>query len=484
MKNIIGISILLVVLISACNSRKQDNNINEEKVYKEPLEQPVNIERDLDKIKKDGKLKALVTYSGSSYFLYRGQPLGYDYELLERFARHLDVELEICISKNIDNLFTELRKGDVDIVAHVMAITLERKQIVSFTDYLYLTHQVLVQRKPDNWRNMTLDNIKESIVQDPIELINDTVSVRKNSSYFERLNNLSKEIGGKIVIDTIKGNLSTDEIIKMVADGDIKYTIADNNLANINASYYQILNTEVPVSFSQRIAWAVRQNSSELLEAANNWIKKEKKNADYFVIYNKYFKNKRSFRRRIKSEFYSLNKNQISKYDKIIKENAERLSWDWRLLASLIYQESQFDPKAKSWAGAKGLMQMMPATGKEMGVKNFFDARDNIGGGTKYLKQLFDNFETIKDSVQRIKFTMASYNCGYYHVKDAQKLADINGLDNNIWDGNVDEMIIALSYPQNYNQEVVKYGYVNGNEPFQYVKEIFERLEHYIKFID
>lgn len=480
MKNIIRILIILTVLLSACNSKKQENN----NIDKESNNQTFNGKRDLEEIIKDGKLKALITYSGSSYFLYRGQPMGYNYEMIKRLADYLNVELEIHVSTNIDNLFSELNKGDVDIVAHEMAITLERNQVVSFTDYLYLTKQVLIQKKPDNWRNMTLENIQKSIVNDPLELIGDTVSVRKNSSFFERLKNLSKEIGGEIIIDTLNGDLSTDEIIKMVVDDNIKYTIADKNIADINASYYHILYTDVPISFSQRIAWAVRPNSNKLLEATNDWIKKEKQEIDFYVIYNKYFKNKRSFRKRIKSDFYSLNKNQISKYDKTIKENAEIIGWDWRLLSSLIYQESEFNPNVKSWVGALGLMQLMPATAKELGVENPLDVNDNIKGGSKYLKQLFDNFETIKDSVQRIKFVMASYNCGYYHVRDAQKLASLNGLDKNIWDENVDKMIIALTYPQNYNNKVVKFGYVRGTEPFNYVKQIFERYEHYMNFID
>ena len=322
------------------------------------------------------------------------------------------------------------------------------------------------------------------MVSDPIELIGDTISVRKNSSYFKGIRNLSREIGGEIVIDTLDGNYATDEIIKMVADGKIKYTLADENLASINASYYPDLDVEVPLSFSQRIAWAVRPNSKQLLEATNQWIRKEKKQDDYYVIYNKYFKNKRSFRRRVNSPFYSLNKKQISRFDPIIKEQSRYLGWDWRLLASLIYQESRFDPEAESWSGAKGLMQLMPATAEELGVTATADAGDVIRAGTRYLRQLYENFAHVEDSVQRIKFTLASYNCGFSHVQDAQNLARVRGLRDTIWDDHVEKMILALSLPQNYNHEVVKYGYVRGMEPLQYVEQIFQRYDHYRKFID
>lgn len=442
------------------------------------------VKRDLEDIKKDGKLKALLVYSSTSYFLYKGKPMGYEYELLQRLADHLRLDLEIKVSKDLDLLLEDLIQGEVDIMAYSIAITSERKKIVSFTDPLYVTRQVLVQRKPDNWRKMTLDNIRKQLVQDPLDLIGDTVSVRKNTNYYERLTNLSKEIGGKIFINTLKGNISTDEIIKMVADGKIKYTLANKNLANINASYFPMLDISVPMSSSQRIAWAVRSNSPELLEATNSWLKSQKRKTDYNVIYNKYFKNKRRFKSRIKSEFYSLNSNQISRYDNIIKANADSIGWDWRLLASLIYQESRFDPNANSWVGASGLMQMMPATAKELGVTDRLDPVDNIRGGAKYLKQLYDNFEEVQDSIQRVKFTLASYNCGYFHVKDAQKLAKFYEIDPNVWDRNVEEMILALRYPKDYNRDFIKYGYVNGYEPFKYVIEIFARYDHYKQFIN
>jgi membrane-bound lytic murein transglycosylase F len=221
-----------------------------------------------------------------------------------------------------------------------------------------------------------------------------------------------------------------------------------------------------------------------LLEATNKWLKKQKRHKDFNVIYNKYFKNKRNFKRRVKSDFYSLNTNQISKYDDLIKSYSDSIGWDWRLVASLIYQESRFEPQASSWAGAAGLMQMMPATAKELGVVDGLDPKDNIKGGTKYLKELYDNFSEIEDSIQRIKFTMASYNCGYYHVKDAQNLAEFYELDRNVWDRNVEDMILALRYPKDYNRDFIKYGYVNGFEPFKYIIEIFARYDHYTQFID
>ncbi len=462
---------VLLLLLTSCNSA-QDSD------YPKP------VKKDLLEIREDGVLNVLVTYSSTSYFLYRGQPMGFEYELLQRLAKRLDLKLNIEIARDIDNQFRLLNTGEVDLIAHGVTITNERKEVVDFTDYLYLVKQVLVQKKPDNWRNMSWAEIQKELIHDPIELIGDTISVRKNSSYYDRIKNLSDEIGGDIAIDTLAGDLSTDEIIKMVVDGQIKYTVADDNLANINASYYPVLHVDVPISYSQRVAWVVRKNAPNLLKAINDWITYERKGVDYYVIYNKYYKNKRYFKRRIESDYYSLNENKISKYDDLIKQNAQKIGWDWRLLSSQIYQESRFEPRSKSWAGARGLMQIMPATAKELGIKDVTDPKQNIAGGTQYLKSLFNNFDEITDTLTRIKFTLAAYNCGYQHVKDAQRLASENKLDSTLWEANVEEMLLALSYPKNYNNAVVRYGYVRGIEPVNYVEQIFTRYRHYQQFIE
>ncbi len=440
--------------------------------------------RDLKEIKKEGKLKVLTTYSSTSYFLYRGETMGYEYEMLQRFADYLGVKPEIKISHNIDGLLDDLNNGDVDLVAHGITITNERKEKVHFTDYLYLTHQVLVQKKPDNWRKIKWSKLQKSIIHDAIELIGDTVSVRKNSSYMHRLVNLSNELGGEIYIDTLPGNLSTNKIIEMVANGKIKYTVADNNLASINASYFPVLDISVPISFSQRMAWAVRSDSPELEKAINNWLRDFKKSVDYYVIYNKYFKNNRSFKARGRSDYLSLNTNKISKYDNLIKTYAKKIGWDWRLLAAQIYQESNFDPHKKSWAGAHGLMQIMPNTAKDFGIKNKSNPEESIKGGINYLKNISAKFESVKDSIQRIKFTLAAYNCGYNHIFDAQKLAEEENLKADVWDNNVEKAILKLSYRENYSKPFIKYGYVRGQEPYNYVRQIFDRYENYKQFIE
>ncbi len=292
--------------------------------------------KDLAEIKEDGVLHAITTYSSTSYFLYKGMPMGFEYELLSRLAKHLDLELKITIAENFDDLITKLNQGEVDLIAYGLTITEPRQKLVSFTEYHYVTHQTLVQRMPENWRSLPGYKIDKNVISNTLELIDDTVWVRENTSYEQRLKNLQDEIGEEIPIEHIEGNINTDEIIRMVVNGEIDRTVADYNIASISKTYYPILHINTRVSFAQRIAWAVRKNSPDLLKAINSWIAKEKKSDDYYVIYNKYFKNTKAYRRRVQSDFFSKNSNKISQYDAIIKENAAKIGWDWRFLCSQV----------------------------------------------------------------------------------------------------------------------------------------------------
>ncbi|MBT8220118.1 MAG: transporter substrate-binding domain-containing protein [Bacteroidia bacterium] len=476
--------LVLLFVLSTLSCQQDATNSDAAQAVVNPFVEN-SVDTDLEDIKKTGVLRALVVYSSTSYFLYKGQAMGFEYELLKRLADHLDLELELVVSDDLDSEFEVLNRGDVDLIAHGMTITNQRKWEVDFTEYLYLTKQVLVQRKPYNWRSLSWSALQNQVIHDPIELINDTVSIRYNSAYYERLVSLSNEIGGNIIIDTLDSKLSTAEIIDMVAEGKIKYTIADENLAKINASYHPNLKIDVPISFSQRIAWVTRKKAKNLRGAINDWIRAEREELDYHVIYKKYFKNQRNFKRRIKSDYYSLKNNQISPYDVFLKRYAQRIGWDWRLLASQAYQESRFDPLAKSWAGAEGLMQLMPTTAMFLGIeeKDITNPESSIRGGTEYMAYLYKRFADVPDSLNRVIFSMASYNCGYGHVRDAQLLAEENGLDRNIWFDNVEEMLLALSKPKNFNKPFIENGYVHGREPVNYVNQIFERYEQYKQFI-
>lgn len=405
--------------------------------------------------------------------------MGFEYELLRLFAQHLKVDLRIKIITGIEQAIGKLNEGEGDILAFPLTITSERTGRISFTNPLFESYQVLVQRKPDNWRQLTSDNISAQVIRKPSELIGREVHVVKNSSFEQRLKNLSAEIGGEIRLNTDSAEAGSEDLIKAVALGEIDFTVADHFIARVNAGYYPNLDVETVLSLPQQIAWAVRSTSPQLLMVLNEWLARQKKEPTFMVIYNRYFKNPRTSLIRMQSDYSSLAGNKISPYDDLIKRGAEKLGWDWRLLAAVVYQESKFDPEGESWAGAKGLMQLMPETAKRFGVSNPNDPNQSIWAGVNYLKHL-DRYwlKEVSDEKERIKFVLASYNAGLSHIIDARKLTIKYGGNPNSWN-EVETYLLKKSIPAYYNDSLVMAGYCKCEEPVNYVKEIFERFEEY-----
>lgn len=439
---------------------------------------------DLPQIKKRGRLIAIVDNSSTSYFIYRGQPMGYEYDLLSRLAQKLEVDLEIVITTNLDKAFEMLQRGEGDIIAHNLTITKERQEKIAFTNHHNEVRQVLVQRKPKAWRDMTLDAIDRKLIRNPLHLAHKKVHVKKNSSHAARLRNLSDEIGADIDVIEEDPSVEVEALIRSVANGELKYTVADENVARLNAAYYGNLDVETPISFPQRIAWGVRQNAPELLAAVNGWLADIRKTSDYAVIYNKYFKNRSNMKMLASSNYSSISGNQISPYDKYIKEAAAKIGWDWRLLAAVVYQESKFNPEAESWMGAAGLMQLMPETAEIFGAEDPLNPQQNIMAGANYLQWL-DKFwaDEIPDPEERKKFVLGSYNVGQGHVLDARRLARKYGKKPELWDGHVAFFLEKKADPEYYNDEVAKLGYCRGSEPVRYVKHIMQRQARYRQLI-
>jgi membrane-bound lytic murein transglycosylase F len=435
---------------------------------------------DVDAILKRGYINALVDNNSVSYFIYKGEPMGYEYELLNLFAKELNVSLKIKVTSGINRAIDQLNKGEGDIIAFPLTVTKDRKKYVAFSRPHFNSYQVLVQRKPANWRQLTLDEINRSLIRNPVDLIGKEVHVLAGSSFENRLRHLSEEIGGDVAIRLDTSSYESESLIRKVAMGEIDYTIADNMMARVNAFYYPDLDIDTPIGVAQQVAWATRKNSPQLLASINNWLIKIKKEATFMVIYNRYFRSPRTSLVRMKSEYSSMGGNMLSPFDSLIRQGADSLGWDWRLLASLIYQESHFLPKGESWAGARGLMQLMPRTANEFGAFNLDDPKQSISAGVGYLRFL-DKYwaNKINDPNERLKFTLASYNVGLSHVIDAQRLAGKYGKDPGIWFDNVEFYLSRKSDPEIYEDPIVTAGYCKCEEPINYVRDILERYEVY-----
>ena len=441
---------------------------------------PVNI--DLDSIRSRGRLIAVTDYNSTNYFIYRGEPMGFHYELLTAFADYIGVDLEMVTENQLENAFDLLNDGKADLLAIGLTVNTTRRNEILFSDPIYETRQVLVQRKPQHWQSLTQDKINKKLIRNQLDLANKTVFVQERSSHSERLHSLAREIGDSIIIVEVPSD--AEKLIQNVEEGLIEYTVCDENIAQVNSTYYPDIDIKTPVSFPQNIAWGMRMENSDMLaRELNHWLAAYKKTGDYALLYAKYFKNTRSSRI-VKSDYYAPYTGKISRWDDMIKSASNDINWDWRLVASLIYQESRFNPDVRSWAGAYGLMQVMPGTGKRLGIDITSSPSNNIRAGTLYISRLQSVFDTkIEDENERMKFILASYNAGPGHVLDAMRLAEKYGMDPQKWNGNVELWLTKKSEPVYYNDPLVKSGYFKGTESINFVSEILDRFEHYKNFI-
>jgi membrane-bound lytic murein transglycosylase F len=185
-------------------------------------------------------------------------------------------------------------------------------------------------------------------------------------------------------------------------------------------------------------------------------------------------------RRRIFSPMLDAKGGIISHYDQYFMTYSRDIRWDWRLMAAQCYQESTFDPKAVSFAGAKGLMQIMPGTADHLGVprSKLYEPEANIAAAAKYIKQLQNTFADIHDHYERTNFVLASYNGGAHHIRDAMNLAKRDGKNPHRW-SDVSPYVLKLATPQYYNDPIVKYGYMRGSETVDYVQRIRQRHAGY-----
>ncbi len=471
--------LLIIVFFSqiffGCTTAGNSNRSNE------PDSEPEEIVANLgfDKIRERGYIMAIIDNSSTGLFIYKGNIMGYEYDLLKEFAKSQNLELKIDITPSLSEAFDKLNAGQGDIMAYNLTVTKERKKRIAFTHYHNLVEMVLIQRKPDNWRDMKLHEIEAALIRNPIELIGKEIVVRNSSSYFARLQNLSDEIGGDIIIVEDEPEVETEDIIRKVAEGKIDYTVAEEDIALVNSTYYRNLDTKTAVSFPTQIAWGLRKNDPVLLDSLNDWILDMRKTPEYYTIYNKYFKSRKASLRRSKSDYYSVGGERLSPYDSIIKLAADELDWDWRLLAAQIYKESEFDATATSWAGAVGLLQLLPKTAASYGVKDLKNPTQNLKAGVQHLKWLEEYFlKVIEDDEERVKFVLAAYNVGQGHVMDAIRLAEKYGDPVDQWES-IEYYLLKKSNSKYYNDPVVAYGYCRGIEPVTYVSKILSTYENY-----
>lgn len=456
----------LSLMLGAC---VMEDTPEEEEVFKRP-----GVRIDLPEILKKGKLTVLAENSSTSYFIYRGKKMGFEYEMLKKFAEEIGVKLEVKVVKNLDSLITMLNRGDGDLIACNYTVTNERSKIINFSMPFIQTQQVLIQRKPDNWEEMKPKDVRAKLIQDPSELAQKEIHVWKNSSYYQRLIHLQEEIGDTIHIEGVKGSVGGEELIEMVSTGIIDYTITEENIAKVNERFYDNLDIGLDLSVKQKIAFGLRKTSFLLKAKLDDWLEKFMEKPVYRYIKRKYFE-LGHVTHNYRKDNSSLDGTHISPYDDIFRREAEKIGWDWRLMASIAYQESKFNPNALSFGGAYGMMQFMPNTGPHYGVYPDSPPEVQIAGGARKMAADEKFWKDIPDDMQRKKFAIASYNAGRGHIQDAQRLAKKHGMNHLKWDDNVEKMLLNLSKQEYYQDDVVRNGMMRGTTTYNYIHHVFDR---------
>jgi membrane-bound lytic murein transglycosylase F len=433
------------------------------------------VERDLDDILQSGILRMITRYNPSNYFIYYSEEMGFEYELVYDYARKMDLSLQVVIPGEGEDLFSMLNTGKGDLIAARLTALPEREEWVDFTVPYNHVRQFVVVRK-DDFIPSSLEEMGEI-----------TLSVRAHSSYAARIGQLISQ-GYDIKVEYVPEDMETEIILDQIAKGKLRASVVDENIGKAALHFHENLVLAMPISEQQPIAWAVRKNSRKLRKSLNAFLKKQYRVKEdriigselYNILYSRYYedpKHLRKVRRTFKEKKKSVS---LSVYDDIIKREAERAGFDWRLIASIIFQESRFNPHVFNWNLGVGLMQIVPRFVPDVLPEELIIPEVNIREGCRLLKKIYSSLDYLENE-DRIAFTLATYNAGVGHIGDARRLAIDSMRDPNKWKDSVVRMLPRLTQKRFY--ENARYGFCRGDAVVRYVNDILNRFKLFRKVI-
>jgi len=421
--------------------------------------------------KKKLPLRVITRNSPETYFLWRGELLGFEYELMKRFAHLNNLKLEMVVADSYDEMLTMLKEGRGDMIAAGLSRTQSRLLSIK-------QEKIQSSIRYNRVAELLVAHQESPAINSLADLEGRIITVRRSSSFWQTAKKLATKYKATLVAaDEL---LATELLIAQVADKKIDLTIADSNLVAIEKNFRDEIITPLKLKDSIPYAYLTRNNNPELLSRLNEFIRQHYRKTFYNVVKNKYFKSTTHQNKHRESRLQV--GSDLSPYDDIIKNNVTEYHFDWRLIVSQMYQESRFDPLAHNSSGAKGLMQMLPRTAKELGVTNLTEPEQAISSGIRYLNWTRERFSKDLPVQEQIFFSLASYNAGYGHVKDAQRLARKLGLRDDKWFNHVEKAMLLLQQKKYYKK--ARFGYVRGTEPVNYVRNIHQRYLSYIRITE
>jgi membrane-bound lytic murein transglycosylase F len=421
---------------------------------------------DFDQIRKRRALRVLLRNNAASYFLYRGELMGFEYELAREFARYHNLRLEVVVPSSHREISTSLLEGKVDMAMGYLEPSESQRQLgIEYSRPYHYTRRHIVVHKDDPASQIS-------------DLDQRTIVVRRDSSYWDSLSKLQQQ-GANFNLRATKDNVETEQLIQQVASGRYQVTMADEHILDIELARSVAVKSAFTVVDEIPHTIAVRARNTALRAALDAFITRIYKSEYYNVLYQKYFKSRRSVAKFARGRVIDSLKGKISPYDNLVQKYADEYGFDWRLIAAQMFQESRFNPKARSLSGARGLMQLMPRTARSLGIRNIEKPANSILAGIRYMDWLRDRFSDELPVSERLWFSLAAYNAGVGHVHDARRLAKSIGRDPNRWFAHTENAMLLLA--QKKYASKARYGFVNGEEPVNYVRDIKQRFEAYVE---
>lgn len=419
---------------------------------------------DLPEISERRELRVITYRSPGNFYLdNNGELRGFEYDLVRKFARQRGLRVEMVVAPSQQEMLRWLLEGRGDLIAASVPSTgLRPDPRLSVTRPYNYAAPLIVGR--DGERTLI----------DARDLKGRRIVLPAGSPYRRILNRFQQLDLGIDVVEA-EANQTIEQILRRVEMGIYDLTVIDSHKARTLMAVQDGLQIHFPLSEPLPHVWVTRSSDLKLKQAANDFIDGIYRSADYNTLHARYFNHRNGFSplTDATSDLPALGA-ELSPFDEQVRESAEKYGFDWRLIVAQMYQESRFDPRAESSAGALGLMQILPTTANEIGLTELTNPEASIRAGVRYLHTLFERLEKELAYEDRLAFALAAYNAGFGRVQQARRQAETMGLDPDRWFGHVETAMMTLS-----QSTACRCG-----QPVNYVREIRTRYRNYVRLTE